>query len=255
MYLDYDYYGTEDAIAAGTALVIFFISLAVGVATLIGLWKVFKKAGYQGWESIVPFYNAYVLCDIVFGNGLLFLISFVPYVNVVFVYVLYFKLAGVFNKSTAYGLGLVFLSPIFIILLGMDPNAFYSGPSMKARSMNGGYGSFGGGYGNNNGYGNFGGNPGFNNNSGYNNDYQTYGGNNPQGYGTPQQNFQQPNGYQNNGFQAQGQAQNNGFQAQGQAQNNGFQAQGFQRNNPFEQQNNNGYNNYNGYNNPNNNNF
>ena len=234
-----DYYGSEDALAAGSALLIGLISVAVCVATLIGLWKIFQKAGYQGWESIIPFYNTYVLCDIVFGNGLLFLITFVPYVNVVFIYIIYFKLAGVFNKSTAYGLGLVFLSPIFIIMLGFDPNAFYSGPSVKARSMNGGYGSFGGGYGNNygGGYGNFGGNQNFNNNSGYNNDYPTYGGNNPQGYGTPQQ-----NGYQNNGFQS-----------QGQAPNNGFQAQGFQRSNPFEQPNNS--NSYNSYNNPNNNNF
>jgi len=265
---DYYYYGANDAMATGTAVLIIIFSIAVMVATLIGLWKVFKKAGYQGWESIVPFYNTYVLCDIVFGNGLLFLISFIPYVNTVFILVLYFKLAGVFNKSTAYGLGLVFLSPIFIIMLGMDSNAYYSGPSVKARSMSGGYGgSYGGGYGNayGGGAGNYGGN------QGYNYDYPTYGGNNQQGYpgGNQQQNgyqnnsyqqqndYQQQNGYQNNGFQSQGQVQNNGFQSQ----NNGFQAQGFQRENPFEKQsgndyygNSSNYNSYNSYNSQNNNN-
>jgi len=253
-------------LATGTAVLITIFSAAVVVATLIGLWKVFKKAGYQGWESLVPFYNTYVLCDIVFGNGLLFLISFIPYVNTVFILVLYFKLAGVFNKSTAYGIGLVFLSPIFVIMLGMDSNAYYSGPSVKARSMSGGYGvSYGGGYGNSyGGAGNYGGN------QGYNYDYPTYGGNNQQGYpgGNQQESYQQQNGYQNNGFQSQGQVQNNGFQSQNngfqshnngfQSQNNGFQSQGFQRENPFEKQSGNDYygnsNSYNSYNSQNNNN-
>ena len=236
---DYDYYGSSDALAGGMVVVIYLIALVIGIATIIGMWRLFKKAGYNGWEAIVPFYNTYVLCDLVFGNGLYFLISFIPYVNVVFVYVLYFKLASVFNKDIGYGLGLIFLTPIFIIMLAYDGNAYYSGPSVKARAMGGGYGN----------YGNYGGGS-YSPNANYNNnDYQTYGGNNQQGYPNPtqQQDIYQSGNYQNNGFQ------NNGFQAQGQSQPQ-------QQSNPFEKQdgnnyygNNNNYNNYNSYNNQNNN--
>lgn len=225
----------------GFIAVLYLLVFAIAIVSIIAEWKLFKKAGYNGWEAIVPFYNTYCLCDIVFGNGLLFLILFVPVVNGFFSLFLFFKMAEVYNKSAAFGIGLIFLSPIFLCLMAFDSNTYYNGPSVKARQM-GGYGNYGaGGYG---GYGagSYGGVPNMTN------DYQTYGSNN--------------SGYQNNGFQAQGQPmqQNNGFQAQGQPmqQNNGFQAQGQsmqQNSNPFEKPGANNYygnnSSYNGYNNQN----
>ena len=46
--------------------VIFFIVLAIAwlIVYIIGLWNLFKKAGKQGWESIIPFYNMWVLVEI-----------------------------------------------------------------------------------------------------------------------------------------------------------------------------------------------
>lgn len=45
---------------------IFFIvvGLAILIFYLIGLWKLFQKAGRNGWEAIVPFYNTWVLTEI-----------------------------------------------------------------------------------------------------------------------------------------------------------------------------------------------
>ena len=230
----YDYYYDDSALAIGGVafFITMLISLALSAAILVGMWKLFKKAGYQGWESLVPIYNAYVLSDIVFGNGLYFLICFIPIVGWIYPFVLYFKLAEVYNKSSAFGIGLMLLPYVFLLLLAFDSNLSYSGPSSRAA---GGYGNFGaGGYGAGS-YGNFG---------GYNNDYPTYGGNNPQGYpnnGYNQQGFNQQPDYQNGGYQ------NNGFQ------NNGFQAQGQPQNNPFENPGNDNYygnnDNYSGYNN------
>ena len=231
----YDYYYDDSALAVGgIALLIYtLVVLALSAAIIVGMWKLFKKAGYQGWESLVPIYNSYVLSDIVFGNGLYFLICFIPVVGWIYPFVLYFKLAEVYNKSSAFGIGLMFLPYVFLLLLAFDSNLYYSGPS--SRAMASGYGNFGAGgygagsYGNNvNGYGN-----------GYNNDYPTYGGNNPQGYpGFNQQQDYQNDIYQSNGFQ------NNGFQAQGQPQ---------PQNNPFENSGSDNYygnnSNYSGYNN------
>ena len=217
-----DYYYDDSALAVGG--VALFIYALVIIALSVAMWKLFKKAGYQGWESLVPIYSAYVLSDIVFGNGLYFLICFIPVVGWIYPLVLYFKLAEVYNKSSAFGLGLVFLSPIFLLLLAFDSNLYYSGPSSRAVAA--GYGSYGAG------------------SYGHNNDYPTYGANNPQGYpnnGYNQQGFNYQQDYQNGGYQ------NNGFQ------NNGFQTQGQPQNNPFENIGNDNYygnnSNYSGYNN------
>ena len=45
---------------------IFFIIILIAILLLytIGLWKVFQKAGRNGWEAIVPFYNTWVLVEI-----------------------------------------------------------------------------------------------------------------------------------------------------------------------------------------------
>ena len=45
---------------------IFFIMIIIVLLVLyfIGLWKLFQKAGKNGWEAIVPFYNTWVLVEI-----------------------------------------------------------------------------------------------------------------------------------------------------------------------------------------------
>lgn len=49
------------------------LELIIGILTLVAEWMIFKKMGRQGWEGIVPFYNTYVLCQELYGNGWKFL--------------------------------------------------------------------------------------------------------------------------------------------------------------------------------------
>lgn len=81
------------AAAASISVGYMIVCLAIIVVSLVGMWKVFVKAGKPGWAAIVPFYNVYCLCEMSFGNGLLFLLMFVPCVNFVFMVLCYFKLA------------------------------------------------------------------------------------------------------------------------------------------------------------------
>jgi|GEM_PF-584415 len=37
------------------------VKLIFAVITVIGMWKIFSKAGEEGWASLIPFYNRYVL--------------------------------------------------------------------------------------------------------------------------------------------------------------------------------------------------
>ena len=69
---------TYNAILGGSILAIVIVSLivlAIYVLYVIGLWKLFKKAGKNGWEAIIPFYNTYVLVEISGLNWWYFLIA------------------------------------------------------------------------------------------------------------------------------------------------------------------------------------
>ena len=58
--------GLEAAILAITGLlsVIFIVLLALLVLQIIGMWRVFTKAGEKGWKAIIPFYNIAILYKI-----------------------------------------------------------------------------------------------------------------------------------------------------------------------------------------------
>jgi hypothetical protein len=100
--------------------VVMIIQLAVAVAVVAGGWKIFTKAGQPGWACIVPFYSTYVLTQIAGKPILWFILTFVPLVNFVIVILLGIEVAKKFGKSAGYGLGLVFLSPIFVPMLGFS---------------------------------------------------------------------------------------------------------------------------------------
>ncbi|MBP3602655.1 MAG: hypothetical protein J6J79_00745 [Lachnospiraceae bacterium] len=105
----------------------FIVALAICVVVYVAMWKVFEKAGKPGWACLIPFYNMYCLFDMAFGNGLFFLLLFVPCANIVFIIMLYFKLASAFGQGVGFGFGLLFLSPIFMLILGFG-KAEYIGP-------------------------------------------------------------------------------------------------------------------------------
>lgn len=39
----------------------FVLMAAISILTIVGMWKIMVKAGYNGWESLIPFYNRYIL--------------------------------------------------------------------------------------------------------------------------------------------------------------------------------------------------
>ena len=121
------------AAASGVSAVYAILSLAISVLTLVAMWKLFVKAGMAGWKCLIPFYNTYCLYDIAWGNGWLFLLMFVPCVNVVVGIMMLFKLAKAFGQGTGFGFGLLFLNTIFILILGFG-SAEYVGPQVSAKN-------------------------------------------------------------------------------------------------------------------------
>ena len=121
------------AAASGVSTVYVILSLAISVLTLVAMWKIFVKAGRAGWKCLIPFYNTYCLYDIAWGNGWLFLLMFVPCVNVVVGIMMLFKLAKAFGQGTGFGFGLLFLNTIFILILGFG-SAEYVGPQISSKN-------------------------------------------------------------------------------------------------------------------------
>jgi len=91
------------------------------------LWKVFVKARQPGWAAIIPFYNQYVILQMVGKPGWWLLLFFIPVVNLIVAIIVNLALAESFGKSAGFGIGLTFLSIVFIPILGFGP-AQYRGP-------------------------------------------------------------------------------------------------------------------------------
>lgn len=125
--MENDYDALLTLIGAGYATVYLVVALAISILNIIAMWKIYAKAGRPGWACLIPFYSQYCLFDIVWGNGWLFLLSYIPLVNIVVMIILYFKLAKAFGKGTGFGFGLLFLRTIFVLILGFG-SAEYIGP-------------------------------------------------------------------------------------------------------------------------------
>lgn len=87
-------------------------------------WKIFEKANKKGWYFLIPGYNFYCMFDIAFGNGWYCLLMFIPIVNFVFVFMLYYKLAKVFGKSDGFAICNIFFMWITMQIIAFDDSKY-----------------------------------------------------------------------------------------------------------------------------------
>ncbi|MCB0537967.1 MAG: DUF5684 domain-containing protein [Chitinophagales bacterium] len=99
-------------------LIFLIVFLPIVVLLIASMWKVFKKAGYEGWECIIPFYNYYVMAKIAGKPGWWVLLLLIPYISIIFHIIISIELAKKFGKSALFGVGLIMLSFIFWPILG-----------------------------------------------------------------------------------------------------------------------------------------
>ena len=121
----------NDAVASTAGIIAILIwwviCLAISIFMIVAMWKVYQKAGKPGWGSIVPFYSNYLMFEMGFGNGWLFLLTLIPCVGAIVMIVLWFKLASAFGKGAGYGVGLWLLPIVFWPMLAFG-DAEYIGP-------------------------------------------------------------------------------------------------------------------------------
>lgn len=139
----YDYgYGAPSSwwhMSAGMTVVYWLIAALM----IVSLWFIFKKANEPGWAAIVPFYNAYELFKISWGNGWLFLLMLIPIADIVIAIITYVKLAKAFGKGGGFACGLIFLSVVFMPIMAFSKDIVYVGVPGKEGQYNAGYGQQG----------------------------------------------------------------------------------------------------------------
>lgn len=131
----------EGAVAAVLGLftgVFLLVIIPLIVFYLVCAWKVFEKAGVEGWKAIVPVYNGWVLAEIA-GKpgwwgivGLAGVIPLVGWVASIVAFVLYIiiaiELSKKFGKEPLFSLVLILVPVIGFAILAFG-NAKYSGGS------------------------------------------------------------------------------------------------------------------------------
>ncbi|MBR1599800.1 MAG: hypothetical protein IJ661_12940 [Lachnospiraceae bacterium] len=137
----------------GLLLVIGIISLIWLVIWIVANWQIFKKAGEPGWKCIIPYYNTYTqfgftwntnmfwvylglslmptILQFLLGrdNAFVALISFVFGIALIVIGVMAIhKLSKAFGHGVGFTLGLIFLNPIFVLILAFGSSEYQGIP-------------------------------------------------------------------------------------------------------------------------------
>ncbi|MUH43669.1 MAG: signal peptidase I [Actinobacteria bacterium] len=107
--------------------------LIVYLIACVPLALVYKKANESPVAAFIPIWNTIVLLKIVGKPIWWLLLLLIPIVNLIVVIILYIELAQCFSKGTGFAIGLIFLSWIFLLILGAG-DATYRGPAGTAQA-------------------------------------------------------------------------------------------------------------------------
>lgn len=86
----------EATILGGMTLFIVGLSLLFAIIAIVGMWKLFTKAGEPGWKAIVPIYNSWTFLKLGNQAGWWSLVALIPIVGLVSI---------VFMAIAAYNIG------------------------------------------------------------------------------------------------------------------------------------------------------
>jgi hypothetical protein len=144
--MNYNYsYTTDaynDAAVAGLGafwVVYMIICLALSVVMIISMWKIFTKAGKEGWISLIPFYNLWTLFEIGGQKGAYIFFMFIPcagpIIYLVFEIKAYLEIAKRFGKDTAFGVLSIFFPYVTFPILAFSDAKYSEGTEEKKTSI------------------------------------------------------------------------------------------------------------------------
>lgn len=80
--------------------------------------------GIAGWKSIIPIYNYICFCKVAMGKKKYAWLLLIPYVNIIFILILFCNLAKVFGKDTGMQVLTALLPGFMIPLMAFDDSSY-----------------------------------------------------------------------------------------------------------------------------------
>ena len=103
--------------------IVLALCIAIVVAVLAGMWKVFSKAGVPGWHSLIPILSTYDICKIALRDSVGLMTVLCVFLPLVMIYPC-IKMAKAFGKGTGFGIFLILLGPIARMVLGFGKSKY-----------------------------------------------------------------------------------------------------------------------------------
>lgn len=103
------------------------------ILTLVAKWKIFQKAGREGWEVLIPIYSTFIWLKIVGKPWYWFFLYWIPLFDMIWIIWTQNMLSKSFGKDEGFTVGLLFLGFIFYPILGFG-KAKYQGPYGNAQA-------------------------------------------------------------------------------------------------------------------------
>lgn len=108
------------------AIIIFLLLFRAGVT--LGYWKLFQKAGIEGWRSLIPFYSEFIVIKIVGKPSWWIIYILIPVVNIFGFYILIFDLLKCFGRDSLLDqLIIIFAAYIYLPILGFNDSVTFVG--------------------------------------------------------------------------------------------------------------------------------
>lgn len=131
----------------GAGVWLLALSILFFLLQVIAQWKLFTKAGEGGWKSLIPVYNYYTLFKITWSRTAFFVIAalmiasalllqhtdsglcmvlgrissaLVSLITIIETY----KVSRAYGHGFPYFLGLLFLEPLFVMILGLGSSRY-----------------------------------------------------------------------------------------------------------------------------------
>jgi hypothetical protein len=91
---------------------------------VFAIWLLFEKANQEGWKSLIPIYNVYILIKIARKPTYWLLLLFIPFVNIIFTIWIWNRIAKAFGKDEVFTIGIILLGIIFIPILAFGSSTY-----------------------------------------------------------------------------------------------------------------------------------
>jgi len=110
------------------------LSIIFSISCLVGLWKIFEKAGVSGWKILIPFYNFYVWLKIIKKPLWWYIVLLIPFINVFMVFIMIIELLKGFQKNAFYQQAVGVLFPfIYLPYLGFSLKEKFIDPDNRTK--------------------------------------------------------------------------------------------------------------------------